>query len=366
MMGGNAETAAVEDLRKAIRTAMRGISSEMIWPNYCDYMYLNTNDEYTTGTITYTAATRTVVLTGGSWPSWADLGSLIIDTQHARVQKVIDSTTLTIMADDEITADYTGTYTLYQYRYRLNTNHIIYKIGKIQVDEAGYCEYMPPSIFETDARRRYLSSSGTPRYFTINRDFKNTGQTILSIWPYSTTERRLRFGYVRHPNDIKVWSYEVGQVTTVAGAAVTGTNTVFSSVHEGCLLRTGSDQVNAPTDQDGMYPFVDEAVIDTVTDAENIVMAESMTTAQTTVAYVVSSIVDIDSFTQQELLLYRARLELAKLRSMENIQNYAKDYNDALYSAKCQANAKNSVSVAGSFRRTNGWAGLFDSYYVLS
>ncbi len=160
MVGGQAEPEMVSDLRMAIRSALRMVSAENTWPYYCDYLHLLTNEEYITGTITYTASTRTVTLAGGTWPSWIDLGSLIIDTFHARVDTVIDSTTLTVTSADAPVSDYTGSYTVYQYRFRLPTDYNIYKVGKIFVNQLRWLEFVPPDLFESETRRRYIPSTG--------------------------------------------------------------------------------------------------------------------------------------------------------------------------------------------------------------
>lgn len=369
MVGGQADPEMVSDIRTAIRSALRLVSAEHLWPYYCDYLHLNTSESYTTGTIAYTAATRTVVLTGGTWPSWAAQGSLIIDTLHARVDAVASSTSLTVISSDAPVDDYSGTYTMYQYQFTLPVTSNIYKCGKAQVDQANWLEYINPSMFETDIRKQYLTSGGRPRWFTISRDFRNTGQQILSLWPYPTTEQRIRMGYVRHPADIAIWSYETGKVaTTAADETVTGTDTVFASNMVGCLLRTGSDIVNVPTDSDGLYPPVNEAVIATYTSATSLELATDATTTQAEASVCISSLLDVDYNIMIEVILYKARLELAKIRRIDPAlrAEHERDYAQALYSAKVQASTSNSVRVAGSFTgRAWAWPGQFDSWYTI-
>jgi pilus assembly protein CpaC len=57
-----------------------------------------TNAPYSTGTIAYTQATRTVTLTGGTWPSWAQYGVLVIGNVLYRVAAKPTSTTLVLTA----------------------------------------------------------------------------------------------------------------------------------------------------------------------------------------------------------------------------------------------------------------------------
>lgn len=371
MMGGDADPDSVSDIRAAIRQAMRMVSAEHAWPYYQDYLHLATVESETTGTIAYVASTRTVTLTGGTWPSWAAQGVVIIDTFHARVDVVSSSTVLTVLSDDAPTDDFSGDFTIYQYQFTLPTNENIYKVGKIQVDQSNWLDFVAPSLFETDVRRQYLSTGGRPRWFTISRDRKNTGQRLLSLWPYPTTMLRCRMGYVRHPRDIRVWEANVGQVaTTASSTTVTGTGTAFVAAYEGCMIRTNSDRINVPTSLDGIYPPVDEAVIDDVASATSLTTKTALTTTSAEpVAFSISDIIDADNSAMLEAITYAARRELARLRRVDpKLQGaYEADYQSALYIAKTQANTSSAVKVAGSFRTSNvGWPGLFDSAYVLT
>lgn len=370
MVGGEADQETVSDLRMAIRAALRLVSAEHSWPYYHDYLNLNTQETYTTGTITYVASTRTVTLAGGTWPSWAAQGSVIIDTFHARVDTVSSSTVLTVRSDDAPVEDFSGDFTIYQYQFTLPVASNIYKIGKIQLDQITWLEYIPPSMFETQIRKQYLVSGGRPRYFTVSRDFRNTGQQLLSLWPYPTTVMQLRAGYIRHPADITIWSYETGKVAlTAADATVTGTDTAFTSNMAGCLLRSGSDIVNVPTDSDGAYPSVNEAVIASYTSATSLELAEAASTTQTEASVCISSLIDVDYNQMLEVILYKARLEMAKIRRIDPAlrSEHEKDYAQALYFAKCQSSTPDSVRVAGSFQsRTWGNFNVWDSYYTLS
>lgn len=369
MMGGSAEQESVSDIRMAIRSAMRLVSAEYTWPYYQDYLHLNTQESYTTGTITYTASTRTVTLAGGTWPSWAAYGSLIIDDLHARVDAVASSTSLTVISNDAPVDDYTGEFTLYQYQFPIDSTSNIYRFGKAQVDQANWLDYVNPTMFETDVRKQYLVSGGRPRFFTVSRDFRNTGRQLFSLWPYPDTEMRIRMGYVRHPADILIWSYETGKIAlTSADETVTGTDTTFTANMVGCLLRSGSDIVNVPTDADGAFPAVNEAVIASYTSATSLELAEAASTTQAEASVSISSLIDIDFNTMTELILYRARLELCKIRKMEAQlrQQYEQDYAQALYAAKCQASVSDSVRVAGTFaNRSWNFSGLWDAYYAI-
>ncbi|WP_460911935.1 hypothetical protein, partial [Staphylococcus aureus] len=71
-------------------------------------------------------------------------------------------------------------YTAYRYQFTLPVAYNIYKVGKVLVDNINYLDYLPPDLFETQIRRQYLAESGRPRFFTMGRDFRNTGYKLLS------------------------------------------------------------------------------------------------------------------------------------------------------------------------------------------
>ncbi len=128
--------------------------------------------------------------------------------------------------------------------------------------------------------------------------------------------------------------------------------------------------VNAPTDLDGRAPYVDDVVIKSVTDATNLVASSELTTTQSNVAITISDILDIDVASMNEVIYYKARLELAKVNRLDPVlrSECEKDYAQALYSAKCQASESSSVRVAGQFGNrlgVGGW-GIWDAFYTLS
>jgi hypothetical protein len=363
-LGGNAGPEEVEDVRRASRQALRKVSSEHVWPFYHDYYHLITSEPYDTGTLTYTASTRVATLSGGTFPSWAASGVLIVDDEHARVESRDSSTQVTLKSDDAPDADYSGTYEIYQYQYELPAALNVYKFGRPQVDQATTLEYTPPDLFETDVRLPYLASGDRPRWFTVSRG-ATPGRTVISLWPYPSEALRLRFGYLRHPRDILTWEYSEETVSTTSGsAAVTGTSTAFTSSHANCLLRTGSNRNDKPTHRDGRYPPVDEVVVKSRTSATALVAAESLSATATDVAFTLSDVLDYDTATMQEVVSAAARYRLGFLRSEDPkvVALHKRAYDEALYHAKCTCSGDNTVQLAGR-NGGSGWGmSIWDDY----
>jgi hypothetical protein len=363
MTGGNSSPEEVLDVRHAIRQALRTVSASHQWPYYHDFHHLLTSEPYSTGTVAYSASTGLVTLTSGTWPTWAAAGVLILDDDHVRVARRNSGTSLTVRTADAPSEDYSGTYTLYRYQYEIDSSINLYKFGKLQVDQVSVLDYVPPGLFETDVRLPYLVTGSKPRCFTVSRG-PTVGRTTLSLWPYPTEELRMRFGYIRHPRDVRTWEYTTGTVTTGADSAeVEGTDTVFSSAHVNCLLRTGSNRNAAPTSRDGRNPPVDESVVYAVASETNLTTTQALSATGQDVAYTLSDVLDYDISQMHEVVLYCARYELAKLRN-EDIKlqvAHRTHYQDALYWARCQSSGADTVSMAGNNGRS-AWPGLWDSY----
>src|SRR5689334_1960458 len=66
--------------REAVRRAYRDFPQRHSWNYYYRQRVLQTVASYGTGTISYTNSTRTVTLTGGTFPSWANYGRIVIDS----------------------------------------------------------------------------------------------------------------------------------------------------------------------------------------------------------------------------------------------------------------------------------------------
>lgn len=373
MLGGSSSPEEVEDVRAAIRDALRTVSAAHLWPYYHSFYTLTTNEPYATGTVTYTAATRALTLSGGTWPDWAAAGVVILPSTatpafHCRVETRDSATQLTLRADDAPVDDQSGvSYTLYRYQFELDGELNIYKFGKPQVDHVRVLEYMPPELFETDVRRPYLISGTKPRWFTISRG-QTAGRTCLSLWPYPLEELRLRFGYLRHPRTIKTWLEDTGTVSTTSGStAVTGSGTSFTSDHAHCLLRTASSRNDLPTHRDGRHPPVDEALVASRTSATAIVAAATLSATATDVAYTLSDVLDYDVHTMHEVVKYAARRQLARLRNEDaKVQAlHDRNYQEALYLAKCQSGGADTIQLAARLggSRREAWPGLFDSYF---
>lgn len=371
MLGGNGSPEEVADVRLAIRDALRTVSAAHAWAYYHSFYYLTTNEPYSTGTVTYTAATRVATLSGGTFPDWAAAGVMILSPSspalHCRVESRTSGTRLVLLADDAPTVDYSGTFTLYRYQFELDGDLNLYKFGKPQVDHVRVLEYMPPELFETDVRRPYLISGTKPRWFTISRG-RTIGRTCLSLWPYPLEALRLRFGYLRHPRTIKTWEESSGTVSTTANStALEGDGTAFTSNHVKCLLRTGSNRNDYPSHRDGRYPPVDEVLIASCASATTLAAASALSTSASDVAYLLSDVLDYDVNTMHEVVLYAARRQLGRLRNEDaKIQAlHAKSYQDALYLAKCQSGGADTISLAARLggSRREAWPGLFDSYF---
>jgi hypothetical protein len=124
------------------------------------------------------------------------------------------------------------------------------------------------------------------------------GQMSIHVWPLPSSEVTLGCIYARLPRPLRRSGFEtadhVGTVTGTSGsAAIVGTNTAFKQAHVGCVLRL-SETSAEPTNAWHTNPFVEQATILSVTDANNLTLSANLGAAYTGVGYYISDPVELD------------------------------------------------------------------------
>ena len=124
-MGVNPEAEAIRSARRATLNAMRDLANEANWIYYYGRCRITTSAPYTTGTIEYDhtggAYERVVTLSGGTWPSWASLGTLVINNTPYEVSARKSATEITLTSGSNPGEDVAAgsTYTLFRDTYTL-------------------------------------------------------------------------------------------------------------------------------------------------------------------------------------------------------------------------------------------------------
>ena len=170
-----------------------------------------------------------------------------------------------------------------------------------------------------------------------------------------TTATTLDFIYHRKPREL-IYTGELekesqGKISHTAGQVTcSGTGTAFASGMIGSVLRLSSTATK-PTSFWGQSPFADERDIKTVASTTTLNVKSSITSAHSSVAYVISDPIDIDP-SMEEAFLRCCEKHLAIVRRMPDLPSITAMYEDAYVTAKI---ADDKVAV----RRAVGGGGMF-------
>ncbi len=277
------------------------------WKYYRSMYQLRTTAEYTTGTIAYTHSTRTVTLTGGTWPDSAAMGTVLIDTVPYPVASRESDTEIKLREDrnpgDDVAS---GTsYTWFQDTYVLPPDFESMSDPMDTEYQTGGPDLMRVNSETLASLSQTVQSdpSDYPQYYTIERD-PRYGK-VIRLAPPPASERTYLFVYRRHPRRLKVFRESTGTITTTAsGTTVTGSGTQWTSAYIGCVLRAGTDTAE-PTGPYGAMTGVDsidiqtnpavfERIITNVSSATELTLDAAPGEAVSGVKYTISDPIDVD------------------------------------------------------------------------
>jgi hypothetical protein len=263
--GGVADEKNQRATRTAVQSAYRIIANARNWNYFWTVGRVQLSAPYSTGTIAYTASTRIVTLTSGTWPSWALYGHIQIGTVIHRVQSRDSDTQVTLEPTLSGASDVSSgtSYTLFRSIYTAPYN---FKAMCRPVPENGAwsASYLSPESWMR--LERVNTTSGTPTAWTILADSNLVGSRAIHVWPYPSAAATYDFLYQRYPRQLRFTGYgsaegATGTVTGTAGAAtISGTSTNWDATMEGSLIRFTSGTTH-PDGIDGLNPWTEQKVI---------------------------------------------------------------------------------------------------------
>jgi hypothetical protein len=284
--------------RRAVDDALRDLANAHSWAYYEQGYQFTTVGTYATGTVTYdhTGGTyeRQLTLASGTWPSWANLGSILVGNISYRVSTRVSDSVVTLSPNsnpgDDLAA---GTaYTLLRDTYPCPSDMVsagdLYDLTSQQ---------LVPNITPDAMQRRKLAyvGAGQPFFVTLIGDDNYQGSMAFKFNQAPDSAREFGFVYRRRPRDLNIPGYATGTAcTTVDSTTVCGTGTVWSDAMVGSVIRF-SDSSTAPTGLIGTNPAALERVVASVTDATHLELdAAADRTLSGGIAYAISDPIDID------------------------------------------------------------------------
>ena len=200
---GGPQDAEQRDIRTAVQRAYSEVTTAREWSHYYQHGRVITQVPYGTGTVAFNASTNQLTLTGGTWPSWANLGHVTIGSLVARVSEVSSPTVLKM--DSTLTFPATlaagQAYTLFRSEYPLPAD-----FRNMDEPSNEYNWWSGMYLRPDDAMKmeRVGGLSGKPWHWTVLRNPSGSGH-VLKLVGYPTTQETLDFTYRRSPRQMR-WS----------------------------------------------------------------------------------------------------------------------------------------------------------------
>ena len=278
--------------KAAIAASYRDLPTLYAWSYLQRRTQINTVASYSTGTITYTASTRTLTLASGTFPTWSLYGNVILDGNVYRVQQRVSSTSIILTADRSPVDDFAaGTaYVIYRSEYPLPADYVrMFRL--VQIGELWRMSYVAPMSMLDNTPT--LFNPNRPWQFTLHGSTQLGNRMAIEFLPPPSAARTYDMAYQAKPRPRTLLeAYPTGPIT-ISGTTVTGVGTTFTSAMVGCRLRVGTT-TNVPTHDYGASPSLTEYTILAFTSTTSLTLSETATTVASAVKYLIDDPIDIE------------------------------------------------------------------------
>ncbi len=364
--GMDAGVAATTLHRRAIQNAYLVLPTRHNWMYLYGIARVATNASSNSGSIEFDltggAFERMVTLTGGTWPSWAALGYIVIANIPYQIDARKSNTVVTLQAATAPTADIAAltTYTLLQDRYALPSDFVAGDEGV--VNEIGtVLSYLHPRDWAS--QRRTNVGPGQPWAFTYIGSPSVRGSLNVAFFPPPDQTYQIDFLYKRAMRPLVYAQVSAGTVSvSAAGTTVTGVGTAFTSGMVGSIIRFGIDNKTVPTGPTGAAPSLVERTITAFTSATSITVGEAIADALTSVKYLISDPIDLDQNTMGEYFQRECEKQWRMIARSKPTPEEAPAYTLSLQQAR-EADNRND-SRAAAFRLQSRRSGF--SHYPIN
>lgn len=298
----------VQEIARKLRRAVKECCNKL--PTFHDWEFLQrmgmftTSVPYETGTIAYTSSTRTLTLTGGTWPSDAEFGSVSIGIKKYEVQRRVSSTVL-ILDPIQCPAEDVASGTTYRWirnRYLLpyDVSDII-EVTDIQLGSRISRVMTQDQFWHNEA----WNVVGSPTTFSLIQSKNRPGQWEIWLSSAPVDVRQFRYFYTPRWAQTDVEETKTGTVS-ITGVTATFSDSILTDSHVGAVLRVSSSS-SIPTSDIGRYDSTARppAVIYNPANSEHIIIQKNSATEAilnvapsstvTTKAYTISSHIELNS-----------------------------------------------------------------------
>ena len=353
LLGSQANADTARDARRATQQAYREFPAARRWSYYMTRGRITTVAEYSTGTITYTHATRTLTLASGTWPTWAAYGTVVISSVPYEVASRSSGSALILSVNSNPGANVAAgtTYTIHRDKYPLPADFLAIDQLMANGSSPSWPEYVLPRNWLTS---QLNATSGAPNRFCIMGDTNYMGVMSVFFQPHPSDVVPFDFIYHRRPRPLLVEEYKTGTVSvTAASTTVTGSGTAWTSKHVGSTIRLSSTTADYPTGGVGGNPFSVERIIISVESTTSVTVDTAIDDAHTAVKYVISDPIDIEDGAMMVAFLRCIEKQGSIARHMRDKVDFSAMYQQALigaFEADSRSFAPRVASAGGGYR----------------
>jgi len=286
----------------AVLEAYAEIPARRDWRYYFRTFTLVTVANQTSGTIAYTASSRTVTLTSATWPSDVTKYALYISGARYSIESRTSSTVIVLRDGDCPTADISSGqgYLLTRDTYELpDTIREVRYVHDVNAPGRLLHCVEPSDILQ---EQRIARNNSQPLMYAAYRSDLYSGSMAIHFAPSPSTARTYQYQAVCWPLPLKVLEYSTGTVATTSGSAtVTGTGTTFTSDMVGAVMRfTKTGDTSLPTslqgeiDKNRVNPYAMQRVIRSVESTTSLTLEQDADATLSGSGYRISSRIDIE------------------------------------------------------------------------
>lgn len=296
-MGAGVDATTERFARRACQLALMEIMDKRTWTYFAQIGHINTVASYDTGTVEYTHATKTVTLTGGTWPTWAADGMIVIANAPYPIVSRTSGTAIVLSEGNNPGADIAAgaTFSIARESYTLPVDFSSMG-GLYRVDGTpASLQYLTPDQFAV--RQAWNTGPSESWFYTITNDVNRHGVLALRFRPAPSSVLAYNFAYLRRPRAMRIDSYNTGTVTaTSASTTITGNGTAWTAAHVGSLIRFAAQgSPDIPTGLSGANPAWLERAITGFISATQVAIDAIPGEDLTAVKYAISDPVDIET-----------------------------------------------------------------------
>lgn len=326
-------------IRRAVIRAYNDLSNLHRWSYYDRRYMLRTSASYATGTVVFDftggSSERILTLSDGTWPTDAAFGRVKIAGKVYSIDRRLSDTIVTLREDSNPGADVASTtYTWFREQYplpldfkRLRSVYDTSREQDLRQVNTDRHQHQSIYIFDTPDIPWTASVRGTGDY---------VGRLSILFSPPPSSAILYDISYDAAPRPLSISKYATGTVSVSAGSTTLafGGSASLPEEVEGSIIRFSADGTTPPTSVIGDYDdndnlFVAERVIVSRSSATGAVINESISTALSSVKYVISDPIDLESKSMFTAFLRMAEYEYARIRNLEN----AAEIRQAMYEA---------------------------------